>query len=148
MIILWWHWLVLGALLAAAEIATAGGFYIIFFGVGAMVVGAVVGLKPDLETWVQLVLFAVLSLTTLALFRRPLLKLLQVNPQMPPIDSLVGEVGTAIESLTPGAVGKVELRGTTWSARNIAESALPPGRRFRVAGVDGLLLLVEPEGAR
>ena len=37
--ILWWHWLVLGLVLVVAEMASAGGFYIIFFGIGAIVVG-------------------------------------------------------------------------------------------------------------
>ena len=31
---LWWHWIVLGLVLAALEMAGAGGFFIIFFGVG------------------------------------------------------------------------------------------------------------------
>lgn len=35
----WWHWLVFGLVLVLAEVATAGGFYIIFFGIGAIVVG-------------------------------------------------------------------------------------------------------------
>ena len=42
--ILWWHWLVLGLVLLAAELASAGGFYIIFFGVGALVVGVLAAL--------------------------------------------------------------------------------------------------------
>ena len=37
--ILWWHWLVLGLLLVVVELVSAGGFYIIFFGVGALIVG-------------------------------------------------------------------------------------------------------------
>ena len=37
--ILWWHWLVLGLLLVLAELAASGGFYIIFFGIAALIVG-------------------------------------------------------------------------------------------------------------
>ena len=34
------------------------------------------------------------------------------------IDTLAGETGTALEDMGAGANGHVELRGTTWSARN------------------------------
>ena len=40
MTLLWWHWLVLGLLLGVAEVATAGGFFVMFFAVAALVVGA------------------------------------------------------------------------------------------------------------
>ena len=41
--ILWWHWLVLGLVLVVSEMATPGGFYIVFFGVGALAVGILAG---------------------------------------------------------------------------------------------------------
>ena len=34
----WWHWAVLGLVLGLLELATPGGFFIVFFGVGAMLV--------------------------------------------------------------------------------------------------------------
>src|SRR5947207_3363813 len=51
MTILWWHWLVLGLLLAVAELATAGGFYLLFFGIGALLVGGLAGLGLVTEAW-------------------------------------------------------------------------------------------------
>jgi membrane protein implicated in regulation of membrane protease activity len=42
----------------------------------------------------------------------------------------------------------VELRGTVWSARNAGTVVLAAGARYRVVGVDGLMLHVEPEGVR
>ena len=35
----WWLWLVGGLALVVAELATPSGFFIIFFGIGAMAVG-------------------------------------------------------------------------------------------------------------
>jgi membrane protein implicated in regulation of membrane protease activity len=67
---------------------------------------------------------------------------------MPAVDALEGEVGKVIEELAPGGVGKVELRGSAWSARNNTGIAIPRGARCRVTKVDGLMLYVEPEGAR
>jgi membrane protein implicated in regulation of membrane protease activity len=35
----WWIWVVLGLVLLIGEIVTPGGFYLLFFGIGAVVVG-------------------------------------------------------------------------------------------------------------
>ena len=39
MSLLWWHWIVIGLLLVLGEMASAGGFYLIFFGVAGLLVG-------------------------------------------------------------------------------------------------------------
>jgi membrane protein implicated in regulation of membrane protease activity len=146
--ILWWHWLVLGLVLAAAEMASAGGFYIIFFGIGAMVVGILSALGLAGPVWMQTFLFSAISIASLALFRTRLLKMMQPDPQAPSVDALVGEVAIATEDVAAGSIGKVELRGSSWSARNDATVAMARGTRCRVTGVDGLMLHVVPEGAR
>ncbi|MEO7190078.1 MAG: NfeD family protein [Vicinamibacterales bacterium] len=148
MTVLWWHWIVLGLLLVAAEIATPGGFYIIFFGVAALVIGLSTGAGLMSSLPLEVLLFSALSIALLVLFRTRLLRWMQISPQAPAIDTLVGEVGTAAETLLPGGVGKVELRGTSWSARNTSEAPLAFGSRCRVMGVDGLMLYVGPEGGR
>jgi membrane protein implicated in regulation of membrane protease activity len=77
-----------------------------------------------------------------------LLHWFQVDPQAPAIDTLANEVGTATDDLEPGAVGRIELRGTVWSARNETAAIIPRGTRCRVMWVEGLLAHVEPEGGR
>lgn len=146
--IFWWHWLVLGLVLVVAEMATAGGFYIVFFGVGAIVVGALAGFDLAGPVWMQLLLFSVISVGSLALFRGRVLRMLQPNPQAPSVDQLVGQEAIATEDFAPGAVGRVELRGAGWSARVIGDAAMARGARCRVMQVDGLMLYVEPEGDR
>ena len=42
-------------------------------------------------------------------------------------------------------LGKAELRGTSWSARNRGAAALARGQRCVVEKVDGLMLWVRPE---
>jgi membrane protein implicated in regulation of membrane protease activity len=148
MTMLWWHWLVLGLVLALAEMATTGGFYLIFFGLGALLVGLLAAFAVAGPIPVQFLLFSVLSVASLLLFRSRLLRAMQREPQSPAIDTLIGEIGSAVDPLTPGQVGRVELRGTVWSARNAATVVLAAGARCRVVSVDGLLLHVEPEGVR
>jgi membrane protein implicated in regulation of membrane protease activity len=148
MTILWWHWLVLGLLLVVGELATPGGFYILFFGISALLVGVLAGVGIAGPVWFQVLLFSILAVVGLAVFRTRLLSWMQVNPQAPQIDTLVGEVGTVGEPLAPGSMGKVQLRGASWSARNASDATLETGARCRVVRVDGLTLYVAPEGGR
>ena len=70
---------------------------------------------------------------------------------MPPgsdVDSLVGETAIPLEEIEPGAVGRAELRGTVWSARNRATVPLRKGQRCSVVAVERLMIFLEPEGAR
>jgi hypothetical protein len=60
------------------------------------------------------------------------------------VDSMIGETAVLMEVLMSGALGKVELRGTTWSARNAGQTVLTKGRRARVERVDGLTLWIKP----
>lgn len=144
----WWHWLVFGLLLVLAEIASAGGFYVIFFGLSAIVVGLLSSGNAAGGVGLQILLFSVLSVASLLLFRSRLLKWFQTDPQAPAVDQLVGEVAIVTEDLAPGGVGKVELRGSAWSARTMSSATIARGVRCRVTRVDGLMLVVEPEGAR
>jgi membrane protein implicated in regulation of membrane protease activity len=54
-------------------------------------------------------------------------------------------VATPLEDLAPGAIGKAELRGTVWTARNADSRPLAKGERSRVLRVDGLMLLLRGE---
>jgi membrane protein implicated in regulation of membrane protease activity len=148
MTILWWHWLVLGLVLALAELAAAGGFYIIFFGIAAIIMGLLASVGLAGPTWVQILLYTILSIGSLVLFRTRLLGWLQVDPQAPAVDTLIGEIAVAAEDVAPGSIGRVELRGSAWTARNAAAVPLLRGARCRVIRVDGLTVSVEPEGAR
>lgn len=148
MTMLWWHWLVLGLLLTLAEMATPGGFFIIFFGMAAILVGVLAGFGVAGPLWVQLLLFSALSVASLLLFRRKLVERFQPDPQAPAVDQLVGELATVTEEVAAHGAGKVELRGSAWSARNATGVLLARGARCRVVRVDGLTLHVEPEGSR
>jgi len=145
--ILWWHWLVLGLVLVVSELATPGGFYIVFFGIGALVVGVLAGFDMAGPVWTQLLLFSLISIMSIVLFRGRLLRMFQAETQAPSPDQLVGEVAVAAEDLAPGAMGRVELRGAAWSAKNDATTFVARGVRCRVTRVEGLTLHIVPEGA-
>jgi len=141
----WWLWVVIGIVLVGIELLSPGGFYVIFFGLAALLVGALRGVGLANPLWLQWLLFSVLAVGSLLLFRQRLLKRLPASEPGVDIDSLIGELALPVETIAPGAVGKVELRGSTWDARNGAADSIAAGRRCRVQQVDGFLLTVVPE---
>ena len=58
----WWMWMILGLLLLVAELATPGGFYVIFFGASAIVVGFLSLMGVPGPQWFQWLLFTGLSI--------------------------------------------------------------------------------------
>ena len=138
MTILWWHWLALGLVLVALEMATAGGFYMVFFGIAAICLSVLRAADLGGPLWSQLILFSVLALGAL-LLRSPVLRWLQLDRRTADVDSLVGDLARPLEAIAPGAVGRAELRGTVWSARNGAARALVAGERCRVVTVEQLV---------
>jgi membrane protein implicated in regulation of membrane protease activity len=141
----WWGWIVLGFVLLLGELLTPGGFYLFFFGIGALIVGALSGWEWVKTEWIEWLLFSILSTATLLVSRRPLLKALQLPDNKKEVDTLSGETGTALEDVAPGIVGKVELRGAPWSARNIGESPINRGQRCKVESREEFVLLVRKE---
>ena len=137
-------WLVLGLVLVVAELAISSGFFIIFFGVAALTVGILTGLNMAGSTWVQWLLFSVFSIIYVLLFRGRLQGKVDIPPPYD-VDSLVGVLAIVQERLQPGVVGRVEVRGSMWSARNTSQVTLDAGQRARVVSVDGLTLTVVPE---
>ena len=140
----WWLWVAGGLALVVAELVTPSGFFIIFFGLGALTVGLLSGLELLAQTWAQWLAFSVLSVAYLVVFRGRLQSKMQVPPP-PNVDSLVGVLAIVQERLLPGVVGRVEVRGSSWNARNTSNVTLDAGQRARVAAVDGLTLTVVPE---
>ena len=139
----WWLWLLLGLALAALELASSGGFYLIFFGVSAMFIGLMGAVGLAGPAWLQWLAFTILSVILLLAFRRPILRMMNVDTG--PVDSLVGQFATVLDEIQPGAIGRAELRGSTWSARNLHSADLARGQRCRVERVDGLMLFLLPE---
>ena len=138
----WWLWMLLGLALLAGELVTPGGFYLIFFGFGALCVGALELLGFDLGIVIECLLFVIISIGALAIFRRPLLERFKGLSPSHNVDTLVNEVACALEDIPGHTIGKVEMRGTTWNAENLDGETIRKAARCRVERVDGLTLFV------
>lgn len=140
----WWLWVTGGLALMVLELVTPSGFFIMFFGLGALSVGVLARLGLVEAGWLQWLFFTLLSVGYLVVFRGRLQEMFQPPPP-PPVDSLVGVLAVPQAAIEAGAVGRVEVRGSTWSARNVSPAAIATGQRCTVVSVDGLLLAVRPE---
>lgn len=142
----WWIWILMGLGLLALEMLTPGGFFVFFFGLSALVVGAAVGCGLGGPDWVEWLLFSILSIGSVFLFRGRLVAALKAREGgTVGVETLVGEVATLLDDVAPGGLGKAELRGTAWSVRTVEPRQLQRGQRCRVERVEGLTLWVKAE---
>jgi membrane protein implicated in regulation of membrane protease activity len=138
--------MVVGAALLGAELMIPSDFFLVFLGLSALAVGLLGLAGPELSAPVQWALFAVLAVISLVGFRRRVrARFVQTGRDPRVDDTLAGEVAVAREALAPGAIGKAELRGSVWNARNAGQQALAPGQRARVERVEGLVLQLRAE---
>lgn len=137
----WWAWILAGVVLLLLEL-TVGTFYLFFLGMAAIVVGlfAMFGLGGPI--WLEWLLFMILSTGLVLLMRRPLVSKFKLPGESGDIDNLVGELAVASQAIPPGELGKVQMRGTGWNAKNVGDLPLAAGQRCRVEAVHGLVLSV------
>ena len=136
----WWIWVLIGFGLLALEL-TSATLHIGFFAVGAFVVAILLAVGLDLPLWAQLMVFTGVSVFAFFFIRPIVVRRLKLD-QKKVVDSLVGEQAMAMDEIAVQGLGKAEMRGTTWSARNVGETVLSRGQRCVVAHVEGLVLHV------
>lgn len=135
-------WIGAMVLFGVVEAATAGLTSIWF------VLGSVAGLIAaicDGPVWLQLTLFFVVSIVSLAA-TRPLVKKLMGKSIVPTnADRVLGaqaRVTEAIDNTLP--TGAVYVGGKTWTARSESGEPIPVGTIVRVGRMEGVKLYVQP----
>jgi membrane protein implicated in regulation of membrane protease activity len=141
----WWGWVIGGAILLGAELAFVDAqFYLVFVGTAAIIVGVGAAAAPWFVPWAQWAVFAVLSIVSMVTFRARIYAWLR--GQSPQVRSgPLNEVLTLPVPLAAGESCQAEHAGTFWTVRNGGNVAMPSGARARVTGVQGLILVVQPD---
>ncbi len=135
----YWNWWVLGVVLMVIE-AIAPGFFFLWMGVAALLVGLVLSLLPELAwTW-QVLLFALLSVGSIVAWRLRLRR--HPTQTADPLlnrraHQYVGRVFTLDAQVVNGH-GKIRVDDSTWKV--LVERDCPAGTRLRIVGVDGVML--------
>lgn len=137
----WWAWILSGLVLLGLELLL-GTFYMLFLGLAAIIVGLIAMFGADGPLWLEWLLFFVFSSGLVLLLRKPLLGKFVIRNRIDDTDTLVGQVAVASEEIAPAGIGRVEMRGTVWTAHNIGETPLIPGQRCTVERIQGLSLWV------
>ncbi|MCB1755412.1 MAG: NfeD family protein [Gammaproteobacteria bacterium] len=145
-LILYWHWLVFGMLLMAAEIFIPS-FTIFWFGLGALVVSALLWFFPALSLSWQLAVWALAS-SVFALLWFKLIRPTMIDRTKAGIarEAIAGESGQVIRAPTQHSRGIVRfttpvLGDDEWEF--ICDSEVRLGDRVIVRELSGNTLLVE-----
>jgi membrane protein implicated in regulation of membrane protease activity len=138
-----WHWLALGAVLLAIEIASTTS-YLLWPGIAALAVGALNFLLPGLAGPLSVFLFALFAIVASVAWQRSPLGRQQptshenLNARM---NTYLGRRGVAADNFVAGH-GAILLDDTRWAARVGDDSAPVKGDVLQVMGADGTLLTV------
>jgi len=136
--------MIVGLVLLGCEMITPGTFFFMFLGISGLVTGVVFWIAPDLPGWAPWLLFSFFSAISLAFFRKPLMEKFKLSGKHGyKVDSLIGETALALEDIAPGAIGKVELRGASWTACNAGPQVIQRAGRPKVERVEGLTLYIK-----
>jgi len=142
----WWAWMVLGIGLLGVEMFVIDAqFYLVFIGLSAAIVGLLGLFGVDLPNWAQWLVFSGLAVAAMLGFRRRLYELVRNRSGHVEERLTVGDRVLVPARLEPGQSGRVEYRGTSWTARNTGDSAIDAGREAVIAEVSGLTLHVKAE---
>jgi membrane protein implicated in regulation of membrane protease activity len=145
--LVWWHWLALGLLLIGSELLLPA-FYLIWFGLGALLTGLVVALVP-LGMTGQLVLWSVASTAMVAawmkFFRNP--DRTHAGQAKEGALGMVGlvtrDVGELSQEISQGEIlfQRPVLGSDRWPV--VADHPIPAGVKARVVDVLGQTLKIE-----
>lgn len=136
----WWFWVLVAFLLLTIEFFATTA-HVGFFAVGAFIVAILVGVGFVIPLWAQLLIIAISSVVLLVFVRPVVVRKLGLS-KTHIVDTLVGEQAVVMTDLAVGDQGKAEMRGSTWTARNIGETPLLKGQRCVVEKVSGLTIHV------
>ena len=139
-----WIWVAAALVFTVGEIAVAGSFFLLPFGVGAMVAAVIafVGGSVALE-WLAFVLVSAIGSAVL----RPLAKRLDQGPTHAiGATRWVGREAYVLRDIPPepGATGLIRLDREEWRAESLMGVPIPAGSTVLVSRVDGTRLVVLP----
>ncbi|MFA7553217.1 MAG: NfeD family protein [Spongiibacteraceae bacterium] len=144
--VVYWHWIILGAILIVSEMVLAT-FFILWFGVAAILISLLLLVFPSLSLAWQVTIWTLFSvLFAVAWFK--FLKPLSVDKTKAGLsrEAIVGETGQVIIAPTDDRRGHLRfsvpvLGNDEWEI--LSEDVLAAGDRVQVIDVSGNALLVK-----
>lgn len=139
----WWMWLVIGLVLATLEIITLS-FFILWFGLGALLVSLLSYVVPELSIASQVLAWAVLSSLMAAIWFKAFKS--RSPDSRWTADDVLGEMGLLTASVAEFQKGRVRfqkpiLGNEEWVC--ISNAEIPSGARVRLVAIEGNTARVE-----
>ncbi|EXI93037.1 MAG: Inner membrane protein YbbJ [Candidatus Accumulibacter sp. BA-94] len=136
---IYWNWMLAGVALMAIE-AIAPGFFFLWMGVAALLVGLALTVLPGMGWTYQIMLFALLSVGSIVAWRLRLRR--HPTQTADPLlnrrgHQYVGRVFT-LDAPAVNGHGKIRVDDSTWKV--LVAQDCPAGTRLRIVGVDGVML--------
>lgn len=136
-------WLGLIVLFLLAEAACPIHLVSIWFAAGATV--ALITALLSGALWLQILLFALVSVGLLLCLWPLVRKVLNPHLTATNVDSVIGTVGrVTVAVCNEEAQGQVKLSGMDWSARSVSGTPIPVGTLIRVERIEGVKVFVSP----
>ncbi len=140
----WMWWALLAMALLAGEILTTG-FFLMWFGAGALVGAGLawLGLSLPLQVLGFVAASGALVVSSRKIFKGVLGGHDGAPRAVSNVDALIDQVGTVTKGIdNEGGGGQVRLQGEFWSARSADDHPIAEGRRVVVVRVEGVKLIV------
>ncbi len=140
----WWTWIVGGIVLMLAELAITS-FFVIWFGLGALLVGLLMLLMPELSLTAQLATWTLASLAMVVLWFRVFKQSEHKTLVGSAEGEVLGEIGLLVGAVAPFERGKVRFQRPLLGSEEwvcLADAAIAAGERVKVVAVEGSYLKV------
>ncbi len=140
-----WVWGVLGLILLAAEMAT-GTIYILWFGISALCVAIAMWLFPNMPHAIQFLLFTVISLGSLAIWKLNYKKNDKNYRVGQAQGEEIGRTGIVIEACGPSQRGRIGFTQGLMGSREwvaIADASITVDAAAEVIAVEGNALRIK-----
>ena len=142
----YWLWGILGLVLLGAEMAT-GTFYILWFGVAALVMSLLLWLIPGIDVAVQLLIYAVISLGSLFIWQR-YYKHSDTDSRIGQAQGdEIGRIGVMLESVSPTKNGRIQFTQGVMGSREwaaVSYETIEAGAEAVIVAIEGNSLRVKP----
>lgn len=143
----WWQWLVGGLALVLMELVVPS-FFIVWFGLGGILVSLLLWLFPTLSLTAQLAIWTLASLAMVLLWFRVFKPEVHKTRIGMAEGDVLGEIGLTVTALAPFQRGRVRFQRPILGAEEwqcAAETSIGAGERVRVVAIEGSFLKVEKE---
>jgi len=142
--LLWWHWVVLGVALTLLELAVPA-FVLVWFGVGAIIVGIAVLVFPSMPFAWQGIIWATVSVAFIWLWFKLFKPGMHKSRAGMSKGQLIGEIGIVTRDIRPYDRGQIRLQKPVLGEElweSISETEIKTGERVKVLEVEGNFLKV------